>query len=64
MEWEDTEDGVLHAVGCNDNGVIRLGVGGLNCTLQKNLNSQLHHRLFLRILGILVHFQQLNFILA
>lgn len=60
----DTVDRVLHAVGCNDNGIIRLSVGSLNCSLQKDLNSQLYHGLFLRILTILMHLQQLDFILA
>lgn len=59
-----TINGIFHGIRCNNDGVVRFGIGGLNCSLEKDLDRQFNDTLSLVVFRILVDFEKFDFVLA
>lgn len=59
-----TINSILHAVCSDNNGIVSLGIGCLNRSFKKDLDSQFDDGLMFGVPGVLGNFEDFNFILA
>ena len=57
-------DGILHGIGCDDDGIVCLSIRSFNFPFEKDLDRQLYDRLMFRVVGVLVDLEEFDFILT